>query len=104
LVRSHPSFTLITGFIDKYIGDGVMAFWIPPFSAGDAHAIYACLAALAQQEAMGALRAIINRAAISAFGRNPDINGIVERPSPPHTAVIWCPLFGEGCKRTFTLE
>jgi adenylate cyclase len=23
------------GFIDKYIGDGVMAFWIPPFSVGD---------------------------------------------------------------------
>jgi hypothetical protein len=69
------------GFIDKYICDGVMAFWIPPFSAGDAHASDACLAALAQQEAMGALRAIINRAAISAFGRNPDINGIVEQPS-----------------------
>src|SRR5580692_12092195 len=45
------------GVIDKYIGDAVMAFWTPPFSAGDSHASDACLAALAQQEAMVALRA-----------------------------------------------
>jgi class 3 adenylate cyclase len=57
------------GFIDKYIGDGVMAFWIPPFSAGDAHASDACLAALAQQEAMGALRAQLPE--ITGMRRNP---------------------------------
>jgi adenylate cyclase len=57
------------GFIDKYIGDGVMAFWIPPFSAGDAHAGDACLAALAQQEAMGALRAQLPE--ITGMRRNP---------------------------------
>jgi adenylate cyclase len=45
------------GFIDKYMGDAVMAFWIPPFSAGDDHASDACLAALAQQEAIVALGA-----------------------------------------------
>jgi len=44
------------GIIDKYIGDAVMAFWVPPFSAGDDHARDACRAALAQQEAMVAFR------------------------------------------------
>ena len=50
-IRAHH------GIIDKYIGDAVMAFWAPPFVAGDAHAAQACLAALAQQEAIAALRA-----------------------------------------------
>ena len=45
------------GVIDKFIGDAVMAFWTPPFSAGDDHAVDACLAALAQQDAIVALRA-----------------------------------------------
>jgi len=40
------------GIVDKYIGDAVMAFWTPPFSLGDRHAADACLAALAQQEAI----------------------------------------------------
>jgi adenylate cyclase len=40
------------GIVDKYIGDAVMAFWSPPFSPGDGHAEAACLAALAQQEAI----------------------------------------------------
>ena len=44
------------GIIDKYIGDGVMAFWTPPFSPGDQHATDACLAALLQQEAIDAFR------------------------------------------------
>jgi adenylate cyclase len=57
------------GFIDKYIGDGVMAFWIAPFSAGDAHASDACLSALAQQEAMSALRAQLPE--ITGMRRNP---------------------------------
>lgn len=45
------------GIVDKYIGDSVMAFWTPPFSAGDSHAAAACIAALAQQEAIERLRA-----------------------------------------------
>lgn len=57
------------GFIDKYIGDAVMAFWVSPFSAGDAHASDACLAALAQQEAMVALRARLPE--ITGMRRNP---------------------------------
>jgi adenylate cyclase len=57
------------GFIDKYIGDAVMAFWISPFSAGDTHASDACLAALAQQEAMVALRAKLPE--VTGMRRNP---------------------------------
>jgi adenylate cyclase len=57
------------GFIDKYIGDGVMAFWISPFSPGDAHANDACLAALAQQEAMDSLRTQLPE--ITGMRRNP---------------------------------
>jgi len=44
------------GFIDKYIGDGVMAFWTGPFSPGETHAVDACLSALAQQDAIAGLR------------------------------------------------
>lgn len=44
------------GIVDKYIGDAVMAFWTPPFSAGDSHATDACLSALAQQRALAELR------------------------------------------------
>ena len=44
------------GIIDKFIGDGVMAFWTAPFSAGETHASDACLAALKQQEAVQKLR------------------------------------------------
>ena len=44
------------GIIDKFIGDAVMAFWTAPFSSGDQHAADACLAALAQQEAIAAFR------------------------------------------------
>ena len=62
------------GFIDKYIGDAVMAFWVSPFSAGDDHASDACLAALAQQEAIGALR-----------DQLPEITGM--RRNPPRLAV-----------------
>lgn len=44
------------GIIDKFIGDSVMAFWTAPFSDGDQHAADACVAALAQQEAIVAFR------------------------------------------------
>jgi class 3 adenylate cyclase len=36
------------GVVDKYMGDAVMAFWGPPFVAGDQQAKLACEAALAQ--------------------------------------------------------
>jgi adenylate cyclase len=62
------------GFIDKYIGDAVMAFWVSPFSAGDDHASDACLAALAQQEAIILLRAQL-----------PEITGM--RRNPPELAI-----------------
>ena len=37
------------GIIDKFVGDGLMAFWTAPFSRGESHAADACLSALAQQ-------------------------------------------------------
>jgi adenylate cyclase len=43
------------GIVDKFMGDGVMAFWATPFSPGDTHAASACLSALAQQEAIAKL-------------------------------------------------
>jgi adenylate cyclase len=49
-IRAH------SGVLDKFIGDAVMAFWTPPFVAGDDHATQACLAALAQRKSMLALR------------------------------------------------
>jgi adenylate cyclase len=45
IVASH-------GIVDKYIGDGLLAFWAAPFSPGDTHATAACLAVLKQQDAL----------------------------------------------------
>ena len=50
-VRRH------SGIIDKYIGDGIMAFWGPPFTSADEQAPLACLAALDQLAALDAFRA-----------------------------------------------
>jgi adenylate cyclase len=44
------------GVIDKFVGDGLMAFWTAPFSRGESHATDACLGALAQQCAVRKLR------------------------------------------------
>jgi adenylate cyclase len=61
------------GIVDKYIGDAVMAFWSPPFSPGDSHAAAACLAALAQQQAIAGVRADL--ANITGLRRNtPDLS------------------------------
>jgi len=53
------------GIIDKYIGDGIMAFWGPPFTAADEQGRFACLAALDQIDGLAALRAEL-----------PDLTGI----------------------------
>lgn len=45
------------GIIDKYIGDGIMAYWGPPFTAADEHSGLACLAALDQLAGLAAFRA-----------------------------------------------
>jgi len=50
-IRAH------NGVIDKYIGDSIMAFWSPPFSPSQSQAADACLAAVAQLEALEAFRA-----------------------------------------------
>ncbi len=47
------------GIIDKYIGDGIMAFWGPPFTAAEEQGRLACLAALDQLAGLAAFRAEI---------------------------------------------
>src|SRR5258706_3673300 len=74
------------GVIDKYIGDAVMAFWCPPFSPGDQHASDACVAALAQQEAVAALRAQL-----------PEITGM--RRNPPKLEIRMVTTPGEALDR-----
>ena len=44
------------GIIDKYIGDGIMAYWGPPFVAEADHARFACLATLEMIERIATLR------------------------------------------------
>ncbi|MBV8410387.1 MAG: adenylate/guanylate cyclase domain-containing protein, partial [Alphaproteobacteria bacterium] len=79
------------GVIDKYIGDAVMAFWTPPFSSGDQHAADACLAALAQQDAIERLRE-----------RLPEITGM--RRNPPQLVVRMGIATGEGVVGTIGSE
>jgi class 3 adenylate cyclase len=49
-IRTHR------GIIDKYIGDGIMAYWGPPFVDDVDHARFACLAALEMIERIATLR------------------------------------------------
>jgi len=44
------------GIIDKYIGDGIMAYWGPPFVGETEHARFACLAAQEMIEHIATLR------------------------------------------------
>ena len=45
------------GIIDKYIGDGIMAYWGPPFTSAEEQGRLACLAGLDQLAALTAFRA-----------------------------------------------
>jgi adenylate cyclase len=45
------------GIIDKYIGDGIMAYWGPPFTTAEEHPGLACLAALDQLAGLTSFRA-----------------------------------------------
>jgi class 3 adenylate cyclase len=47
------------GVIDKYVGDCIMAFWAPPFTAEKQHAVLACRAALAQFDQLEKLNAAL---------------------------------------------
>lgn len=47
-IREH------SGIIDKYIGDAIMAFWVPPFADANRQAECACRAALEQFELLEA--------------------------------------------------
>ncbi|MEX2200770.1 MAG: adenylate/guanylate cyclase domain-containing protein [Dongiaceae bacterium] len=44
------------GVTDKYIGDAIMAFWGPPFTDRNSHAVQACRAALDQRNRLDELR------------------------------------------------
>ena len=46
-----------SGIIDKYIGDAIMAFWVPPFADETRQAELACRAALTQFARLDAFRA-----------------------------------------------
>lgn len=50
-IREH------SGIIDKYIGDAIMAFWVPPFVDATQQASLACKAALEQYARLDAFRA-----------------------------------------------
>jgi adenylate cyclase len=54
-----------TGIIDKFIGDGLMAFWVPPFSNADDQTALACATALEQRRRLQEFQA-----------RVPDIVGL----------------------------
>ena len=45
------------GIIDKYIGDGIMAYWGPPFTDAEEQGRLACLAALDQLAGLAEFRA-----------------------------------------------
>jgi adenylate cyclase len=62
------------GILDKFIGDAIMAYWGPPFTAEAEHAALACRSALAQKARMQAFRASL-----------PDILGF--RKNLPHVDV-----------------
>ena len=68
-----------------------MAFWLPPFSPGDDHASDACLAALAQQEAVAGLR-----------NKLPDITGM--RRNPPKLEIRMGIATGEAVVGTIGSE
>jgi PAS domain S-box-containing protein len=44
------------GVTDKYIGDAIMAFWGPPFTDRNSHAVQACRAALDQRSRLDEMR------------------------------------------------
>ncbi len=48
-----------SGVIDKYIGDAIMAFWVPPFAEATTQAVDACAAALEQLRCLEAFSARI---------------------------------------------
>jgi adenylate cyclase len=48
-----------SGIIDKYIGDAIMAFWVPPFVDASRQAELACQAALEQYALLDAFRATV---------------------------------------------
>ena len=61
-----------SGVTDKYIGDAIMAFWGPPFTDRNSHAVQACRAALDQRYRLDELR----RQAAAEIGPELDVSRI----------------------------
>ena len=61
-IRAHQ------GIVDKFIGDGVMAFWASPFSPGESHALDGCRACLELKESFGKISREISE--ITGIRRN----------------------------------
>jgi adenylate cyclase len=64
-----------SGYIDKYIGDAIMAFWNAPLD-DEAHAVHACEAVLAMRAAGGRLNAARAAEAGEAGAAAPVVTGI----------------------------
>ena len=62
------------GVVNKFIGDGVMAFWGPPFTTEQEHARLACRSAMDQLKSLETLRAIL-----------PELTGL--RKDPPQVNI-----------------
>ena len=87
-----------SGIIDKYIGDAIMAFWVPPFVDATLQAEFACRAALDQFALLEAFRASV-----------PDVIGL--RRDVPHidfrvglaTGEVVVGSIGSDTARSFTV-
>ena len=87
-----------SGIIDKYIGDAIMAFWVPPFVDATLQAELACRAALDQFALLEAFRASV-----------PDVIGL--RRDVPHidfrvglsTGEVVVGSIGSDTARSFTV-
>ncbi|MDO6412796.1 adenylate/guanylate cyclase domain-containing protein [Sphingomonas sp. BIUV-7] len=85
------------GIIDKYIGDSIMAFWVPPFADPADQAGQACRAALAQRDLLADFNA-----------RLPDLLGWRKAPHVTSrmsvtTGEVVVGSIGPGFARSFTV-
>jgi adenylate cyclase len=87
-----------SGIIDKYIGDAIMAFWVPPFSDPNRQAEYACRAALEQLALLDAL----NRRVPDIVGLRRDVPNINFRAGLS-TGEVVVGSVGSETARSFTV-
>ncbi len=87
-----------SGIIDKYIGDAIMAFWVPPFSDPNRQAESACRAALEQLALLDAL----NRRVPDIVGLRRDVPNINFRAGLS-TGEVVVGSVGSETARSFTV-